>query len=84
MILKMGVVAVVPARDEADMIEAALDSRVKDPRSSVAAAAGGCMLARIDALTEIGGIAAPGQRTRTRVTSAIAFSMQKSLLWASD
>jgi hopene-associated glycosyltransferase HpnB len=33
-------------------------SRVNDPRSRVAAAAGGCILARIDALTKIGGIAA--------------------------
>lgn len=33
-------------------------SRVNDPRSGVAAAAGGCMLARTDALTRIGGIAA--------------------------
>jgi hopene-associated glycosyltransferase HpnB len=33
-------------------------SRVNDPRSPVAAAAGGCMLARTDALAAIGGIAA--------------------------
>jgi hopene-associated glycosyltransferase HpnB len=33
-------------------------SRVNDPRNRVAAAAGGCILARIDALTKIGGIAA--------------------------